>query len=86
MQEDEMGNNGIIKALMESKGVKARQVANDAGISKSYFHLIASGYNCPLSTKLKVAKALNVSPTYLFRLTDAEIKVVFGMPNNERTA
>ena len=76
-----MGNNGIIRALMQSKGVKASQLAKDAGISTSYLYLMASGnYNPPLSTKLKVAKALNVSPTYLFQLSDAEIKVVFGMP------
>ena len=79
-----MSDNGIIKALMESKGLKVADTAKDIEISPSYLYLILKGYDPPLSKKLKLAKSLNVSVTYLFKLTEPEIKAVYGIPQAER--
>ena len=79
-----MRSSGVIKAVMASRGVMASRVAEDMGLSKSYVYLICNGFNPPLGTKLKFAKSLNVSVTYLFELTEPEIKAVYGIPRAER--
>lgn len=75
MTIDKMDFPSLMKLLRERRGISARQLSLDAGMSASYYSKIESGAVLPtISSFAHIVDRLNVSPVEISYLLSSLVK------------